>query len=45
MATDKEIAAFPYSHPVLSVALSPEGKTLASGHEDTVLLWDVGTRK
>ena len=45
--TYQEIALLAgHASAVLSLAFSPDGKTLASGsHEDTVLLWDVATGK
>jgi WD40 repeat protein len=40
-----EIASLSPNHNVLSVALSPDGKTLALGDFDSVRLWDVAGKK
>jgi len=40
----KQVSSFG-DHGAFSLAISPDGTTLASGHWDVVVLWDLATRK
>jgi WD40 repeat protein len=42
LATGKQVSAFGTHHP-FSIAISPDGVTLASGHWDVVTLWNMFT--
>ena len=42
LASGKQVSAFG-KHTPLSIAISPDGKTLASGYWDVVTLWDMFT--
>ncbi len=44
LASGKQVTAFG-KHGVFSLAISPDGSTLASGHWDVVILWDLATGK
>jgi WD40 repeat protein len=44
LASGKSIRAFG-THPVSSIAISPDGRTLAAGYWDFVALWDIRTGK
>jgi WD40 repeat protein len=42
LATGKQVSAFGTHHPC-SIAISPDGVTLASGYWDVVMLWNMST--
>src|SRR5215813_2168578 len=44
LASGKQVSSFG-KHGAFSLAISPDGSTLASGHWDAVILWDVLTGK
>jgi WD40 repeat protein len=45
LPTGKELRTIGGPHRAMSVAISPDGKTLATGHWQLVTLWDVATGK